>query len=82
LRDSVWRIGLTSNPAIYVGVATVLLVQLAFIYLPPLQAVFGSAPLEWRDLVVAAAVGFLIVPVVAVEKWLLRHLALRGAKGH
>ena len=50
LHDSVLRIGLGSNPAVYVGIATVLLVQAAFIYLPPLQAVFGSAPLKWDDL--------------------------------
>jgi Ca2+-transporting ATPase len=77
LRDSVLRIGLGSNPAVYVGIATVLLVQAAFIYLPPLQAVFGSAPLEWNDLLIAALVGALITPVVAVEKWLLRHVASR-----
>ncbi|MGE5153892.1 MAG: cation-translocating P-type ATPase [Bdellovibrio bacteriovorus] len=75
LRDPVWRIGLFSNPAVYIGVTTVLVVQTAFIYLPPLQAVFGSAPLAGTDLAVAALVGFLIVPVVALEKWLLRRLA-------
>ena len=77
LHDSVLRIGLGSNPAVYVGIATVLLVQAAFIYLPPLQAVFGSAPLEWDDLLRAVLVGFLIAPVVAVEKWLLRRRASR-----
>ena len=74
LRDSVWQIGLLSNPTVYLGVATVLLAQAAFIYLPPLQAVFGSAPLAWTDLIVAALVGSLIVPVVALEKWLLRRV--------
>jgi Ca2+-transporting ATPase len=74
LRDPLWRIGLLSNPAIYLGVATVLLAQAAFIYLAPLQAVFGSAPLSGTDLVTATLVGLLIVPVVALEKWLLRRL--------
>ena len=77
LRHSLWHIGLTSNPAIYVGVATLLLVQTAYIYLPPLQAVFGSAPLGWNDLLIATLVGFLIVPVVAIEKWLVRRMARR-----
>jgi Ca2+-transporting ATPase len=75
LRDSVLRIGLASNPAVYVGIATVLLAQAAYIYLPPLQAVFGSSPLEWDDIVVAALVGLLIAPVVAIEKQLLRRRA-------
>ncbi len=80
LRDSVLTIGLGSNPAVYVGIAAVLAAQAAFIYLPPLQAVFGSAALEWDDLVVATLVGLLISPVVATEKWLLRRrVAGRGS---
>jgi Ca2+-transporting ATPase len=79
LRDSVLRIGLTSNPAVYVGIATVLAAQAAFMYLPPLRAVFGSSPLEWDDLLLATAVGSLITPVVGIEKWLTRRLASRGA---
>jgi Ca2+-transporting ATPase len=79
LRDSVLRIGLGSNPAVYVGIATVLLAQAAFVYLPPLQAVFGSAALEWDDLLLAALVGLLITPVVALEKWLLRRAASHRA---
>jgi Ca2+-transporting ATPase len=79
LRDSVLRIGLGSNPAVYLGIATVLLAQGAFVYVPAFQAVFGSSPLEWDDLLVAAVVGYLIVPVVAAEKWLLRRAAARRA---
>lgn len=75
LRDPLWRIGLFSNPAVYLGVAIVLLAQAAFVYLPQLQAVFGSAPLAWTDLMVAALVGLLIVPLVSLEKWMLRRLA-------
>jgi len=78
LRDSVWRIGLLSNPAVYVGVATVLGAQAAFVYATPLQAVFGSAPLDWGDLLVAALVGALILPVVGVEKWVVRRLLRRS----
>ena len=69
--------GATSNPTVYLGIATVLLAQAAFIFAPPLQAVFGSAALDWDDLVVAALVGFLIAPVIAVEKWFLRRWASR-----
>jgi Ca2+-transporting ATPase len=74
LRDPLWRMGLLSNPTVYLGVVTVLLAQTAFIYLTPLQTVFGSAPLSGTDLVIATLVGLLIVPVVALEKWLLRRM--------
>jgi magnesium-transporting ATPase (P-type) len=49
LRDPVWRIGWLSNPTVYLGVGIILLAQACFIYLAPLQAVFGSAPLEWTE---------------------------------
>jgi hypothetical protein len=40
--------------------------------------VFGSAPLAWPDLLVSALVGFLIVPVIAFEKWLARRVGWRS----
>jgi Ca2+-transporting ATPase len=72
LRDSMRKIGVFSNPMVYAGIATVLLAQAAYIYWPPLQAVFGSAALEGGDLLIATLVGLLIVPVVALEKRLAR----------
>ena len=72
LRESMLKIGVFSNPVIYLGIAAVLLAQAAYIYWPPLQAVFGSAALEGDDLLIATLVGLLIVPVVALEKWLAR----------
>jgi len=72
LRDSMRKIGVFSNPLVYAGIATVLLAQAAYIYWPPLQAVFGSAALEGDDLLIATLVGLLIVPVVALEKRLAR----------
>jgi Ca2+-transporting ATPase len=75
LRESVFRSGLRGNPWIFAGIGALLLLQAAFIYAPPLQAVFGSAPLEADDLLRAAAVAALVLPVVAIEKilWRRRH---------
>jgi Ca2+-transporting ATPase len=72
LRDSILRIGLTSNPWVFVGIGAIVVLQAAFIYAPPLQAVFGSAPLEARDLLVALLVGAVILPIVSLEKRLTR----------
>jgi len=74
LRGSLWQIGVFSNPFVYIGVAVILVAQAAFVYLPPLQAVFGSAPLDWHHLLIATLVGSIIVPVIALEKWLARRL--------
>jgi Ca2+-transporting ATPase len=72
LRDSIFGIGLASNPWIFVGIGALLLLQGLFIYAPPLQLVFGSASLGWQEILRAAVVGAVILPVVSVEKWLLR----------
>jgi len=72
LRDSILRIGLASNPWVFVGIGAVVALQAAFIYAPPLQAVFGSAPLEARDIAFAALVGAVILPIVSLEKRLQR----------
>jgi magnesium-transporting ATPase (P-type) len=72
LRDSILHIGLLSNPWVYVGIAVILALQAAFIFAPPLQAVFGSAPLEAADIALAGLVGALILPIISLEKWLKR----------
>jgi magnesium-transporting ATPase (P-type) len=75
LKDSMLRMGLRSNPWIYVGIAAVLLLQLAFVYAPFMHAVFGSAPLSLVSWAEAAAVGALIMPIIGVEKWWRRRCA-------
>ena len=44
-REPILQMGLYSNPWIFVGIGAVLLLQAAFVYLPFMNAVFGSAPL-------------------------------------
>jgi Ca2+-transporting ATPase len=69
LRHSILHVGLWTNPWALAGIVGVLMLQAAFIYAPPLQDVFGSAPLsaeEWLLALVAAAT---VLPVVGLEKW-------------
>ena len=68
LRDSIVSQGIFSNPPIFVGIAILLLLQASFIYLPPLQALFGSAPLDWKAWIDALLVGAIVLPVISVEK--------------
>jgi magnesium-transporting ATPase (P-type) len=42
----VWRLGWFSNPLIWLGIATEWLLIVAIIKLPPLQAIFSTAPLN------------------------------------
>jgi magnesium-transporting ATPase (P-type) len=67
-----WRIGLFSNPYIWMGLGIMTLLQAAFIYLPWMNIAFGTSPLDldvWGKLAVAAAA---VIALVEVEKWLAR----------
>jgi cation-transporting ATPase F len=72
LTRSAWRIGLFSNRFIIIGVTVQAIAQLAITYLPAMNAVFGTAPIEaevWlRILAIAVAASL----VVAVDKRLRR----------
>ena len=77
LSDSIFSIGLTSNPTVFVGVSGVLLLQTAFVYLPLLNDIFGTNALRPYDLGTAVAVGAVGLPVISVEKWLRTRRAPR-----
>jgi Ca2+-transporting ATPase len=79
LKDSLLSIGLWSNMTVFIGIAALLLLQLGFIYLPLMNAIFGSLPLSAKDLLVATAVGMIILPVISVEKLLRNRLEARPA---
>jgi potassium/sodium efflux P-type ATPase len=74
LKDSLLSIGLWSNMTVFIGIAALLLLQAGFIYLPFMNAIFDSLPLSARDLLVATAVGMIILPAISVEKLLRNRL--------
>ena len=75
LHVSAFRLRARGNPWVWAGIAAVLLLQLAFIYLPPLQSVFGSAALDARDWLIALATATTVVPLVEADK---QHRRLDG----
>jgi len=78
MRDSLFAQGFFSNPAIFVGIGGLMLLQACFIYLQPLQKIFGSAPLDGWALLDAVLVGAAVLPVISFEKW-LRNRRSEGA---
>lgn len=80
LTGSMFRIGLFSNPLLFVGIFVVLSLQAAFIYLPFMNTVFSSRPLGAADLLVALGAGALIMPLIGTEKWLREHIRRRGPR--
>lgn len=75
LRNSFFSLGVFSNPSVFMGIGVLLLLHACFIYLPPLQALFGSAALDARAWLVAILAGAIVLPVISVEKWVMRRSA-------
>ena len=75
------ELGWWSNPAVYAGIGLVLVLQAAFIRLPAMHEVFGSATLDARALALAGAGALLVLPVTAVEeRWRRGRAAARGRR--
>ena len=77
---SALRLGLRSNPALFLAVGGTLVVQLCLVYLPALQPIFGTEPLSAVQLAIVLAAATLGFVAVELEKWFRRRRA--GAQGH
>jgi Ca2+-transporting ATPase len=71
-RDSFFSIGLLSNKAMLGAVSLTLLLQLAVVYVPFLQAIFETTALTGQDLVLGLALSILVFLGVELKKWLVR----------
>ncbi|QIH40223.1 HAD-IC family P-type ATPase [Flavobacterium sp. Sr18] len=72
LHFSANKIGLFSNPSIYIGIAAVLFVHTAFVYFPFMNRWFHSSPLKAEAWGVSAVVAFSILIIISIEKWIRR----------
>ncbi len=70
LKDSLQKIGWFSNPIVYLGIGSVLILQAIFIYAPFMQSIFGTQPLELIDIAWATGFGFAVFPIIGIEKWI------------
>ena len=70
LNSAWWSVGALSNRMLLVGIAAMIGLQLAFTYLPFMQAVFGTTDIGWSEWVNIIAVGIAATVIVGFEKWL------------
>jgi magnesium-transporting ATPase (P-type) len=74
-RQSIFRTGLFTNPHVWLGIAAELALLLALVLVPPLQHIFGLAPLAFGDWSVLLAFPPAMLALEEGRKWLVR-------KGH
>ena len=72
LEYSMFTLGLWSNPWLWVGVGSMMILQLMLTYLPVMNQTFGTAPLGYREWGVTIAVGLVIYGIVGLEKLIRR----------
>jgi P-type Ca2+ transporter type 2C len=70
--QSVFRIGLLSNPLLLFAIAASVLAQLAMIYVPVLQWIFKTEPLTVHEWARVFLLSLTVVLVVEIDKWLRR----------
>jgi Ca2+-transporting ATPase len=75
-RDSLFQLGLGSNLYLTAAVALTLTAQVAVVYVPSLQRIFGTVPLAAEHLATSAGVAVVVFAAVELEKWRVRR---RGA---
>ncbi|MDX1693901.1 MAG: HAD-IC family P-type ATPase [Ketobacteraceae bacterium] len=66
--------GLLGNRIIWFAIGLVLLIQIAWTYLWPMQFLFGSSALNATHWILIGAAGFGIFMIVEIEKMVWRHL--------
>ncbi len=71
-RDSLFQIGLLSNQPLWGVILLTFGLQLAVIYVPFLQQIFGTVALGGIDLLLSLALSTLVFWGVELEKWLIR----------
>jgi Ca2+-transporting ATPase len=79
LRYSIFQIGPLSNPWLVVGIVSVIALQIAFTYLPFMNRVFQTAPIDLMAWGSILAFGLLVYAVVELEKGLRRRMGSKKA---
>jgi len=68
LKDGFWKMGLFTNPLVYGGILLLLVLQVALVHVPRLQALFHTTALDTGEWLKALGVSLLVLPIVSLEK--------------
>ena len=70
--ESIFRINVLSNPFLAYSMIAALVAQVAFVYMPALQWVFRTEPIQVMDWVEIAAMTLTVIALVEIDKWFRR----------
>lgn len=81
LEHSMFYVGVFSNPWIWVGVTTMTILQLLLTYVPVMNRLFHTVPIDGAAWVLVLAVALIGYAVVEVETWLRKQWKKYGHVG-
>ncbi len=81
MRFSMFRLGVFSNPWIWIGIAAMTVAQLLFTYAPFMNRLFHTAPIDGMDWVYIIGVGLIIYFITAAEKGIRRYREAAAGTG-
>ena len=71
-KESLFAIGLFSNRPMTLAIIITFLLQLATIYLPALNPIFKTEPLDMAELALCVGAASVVLIAIEIEKWLVR----------
>jgi Ca2+-transporting ATPase len=71
-KESLFAIGLFSNRPMTLAITITFLLQLATIYLPALNPIFKTEPLDMGELALCVGAASVVLIAIEIEKWLVR----------
>lgn len=81
LEHSMFYVGVFSNPWIWVGVTTMAILQLLLTYVPVMNRLFHTVPIDGTAWALVLAVALIGYAVVEVETWLRKQWKKRSRGG-
>ncbi|MBN1603636.1 MAG: HAD-IC family P-type ATPase [Chitinispirillaceae bacterium] len=70
LQRSIFSIGVFSNKTILPGILILVILQVGFVYLPFMNSLFGSSPVDLYSWLESILFGAVVLPVITLEKWI------------
>ena len=70
LKYSMFKIGVFSNPLLWVGVLSMILLQILFTYAPVMNQIFHTKPIDILDWIWVLITGIIIYTTVGLDKYL------------
>ncbi|HEX2959590.1 MAG TPA: HAD-IC family P-type ATPase [Chitinispirillaceae bacterium] len=73
LQRSIFSVGVFSNKSVLLGIMILILLQVGFVYLPFMNALFGSLPLDLNSWLESILFGAVVLPIITIEKAIRNH---------